>query len=236
MQVYDFDIEMAPAEHMIFFTYVDRPGIIGKVGTILGGHGVNIATMDVGRKGERGDALMCLTVDAPVPSHVLSTSRRRSGPTASARSRCRRKARLLNSRDHEAARADHHHPPARSDAHRRVPSPVRPSVTPAPEPQESLHEAFTQVQRSQTGRRPSHLRDRRRRRLHGADVHGVAQDALGHLAVDRAAAHVRRGRDPLAVDRPPRRPVRSPQGDDDLRVDRGRRLLRDGVRPCAEAG
>jgi D-3-phosphoglycerate dehydrogenase / 2-oxoglutarate reductase len=72
MQVYDFDVEMAPAEHMIFFTYADRPGIIGTVGSILGGHGVNIATMDVGRKGERGDALMCLTVDAPVPSHVLS--------------------------------------------------------------------------------------------------------------------------------------------------------------------
>lgn len=72
MQVYDFDIEMAPAEHMIFFTYADRPGIIGTVGTILGGHGVNIATMDVGRKDERGEALMCLTVDAPVPPDVLN--------------------------------------------------------------------------------------------------------------------------------------------------------------------
>ena len=36
MQVYDFDIEVAPAEHMVFFTYADRPGIIGRVGTILG--------------------------------------------------------------------------------------------------------------------------------------------------------------------------------------------------------
>ena len=71
MQVDDFDIEMAPAEHMVFFTYTDRPGIIGKVGTILGGHGVNIATMDVGRRDEGGEALMCLTVDAPVPPHVL---------------------------------------------------------------------------------------------------------------------------------------------------------------------
>ena len=71
MQVDDFDIEMAPAEHMVFFTYADRPGIIGTVGTILGGHGVNIATMDVGRKDEGGEALMCLTVDTPVPPHVL---------------------------------------------------------------------------------------------------------------------------------------------------------------------
>ncbi len=72
MQVYDFDVEMAPAEHMIFFTYDDRPGIIGRVGTILGEHGVNIATMEVGRQSEGGVALMCLTVDAPVPPHVLS--------------------------------------------------------------------------------------------------------------------------------------------------------------------
>jgi D-3-phosphoglycerate dehydrogenase len=72
MKVYDFDVEMAPAEHMIFFLYADRPGIIGTVGTILGDHGVNIATMDVGRRNEGGDALMCLTVDAPVPADVLN--------------------------------------------------------------------------------------------------------------------------------------------------------------------
>ncbi|MGZ4153957.1 MAG: phosphoglycerate dehydrogenase, partial [Actinomycetota bacterium] len=71
MQVFDFEIELAPAEHMIFFIYTDRPGVIGTVGTILGGHGVNIATMEVGRTDEGGDALMCLTVDAPVPPHVL---------------------------------------------------------------------------------------------------------------------------------------------------------------------
>jgi D-3-phosphoglycerate dehydrogenase / 2-oxoglutarate reductase len=71
MQVFDFEIELAPAEHMIFFIYADRPGVIGTVGTILGGHGVNIATMEVGRTDEGGEALMCLTVDAPVPPDVL---------------------------------------------------------------------------------------------------------------------------------------------------------------------
>ena len=71
MQVDDFDIEVTPAEHMIFFTYIDRPGIIGRVGTILGDHGINIATMDVGRLAEGEQALMCLTVDSPVPPDVL---------------------------------------------------------------------------------------------------------------------------------------------------------------------
>jgi D-3-phosphoglycerate dehydrogenase len=70
-QVNEFDIEVTPAGHMVFFTYVDRPGIIGKVGTILGDHGVNIATMDVGRKAEGGEALMCLTVDTEIPADVL---------------------------------------------------------------------------------------------------------------------------------------------------------------------
>ena len=70
-QVNDFEIEVTPAGHMVFFTYVDRPGIIGTVGTMLGEHGVNIATMDVGRKAEGGDALMCLTVDTEVPADVL---------------------------------------------------------------------------------------------------------------------------------------------------------------------
>jgi D-3-phosphoglycerate dehydrogenase / 2-oxoglutarate reductase len=71
MRVDDFDIEVAPAEHMIFFTYLDRPGIIGRVGTILGDHDINIATMDVGRLAEGEEALMCLTVDSPVPPEVL---------------------------------------------------------------------------------------------------------------------------------------------------------------------
>ena len=71
VEVDGFDIEIAPAEHMVFFTYTDRPGIIGKVGTILGEHEINIATMDVGRKAEAGEALMCITVDTVVPPHVL---------------------------------------------------------------------------------------------------------------------------------------------------------------------
>ncbi len=73
VEVDGFGIEITPAPRMVFFNYLDRPGIIGKVGTILGEHDVNIATMDVGRKATGGamEALMCLTVDSPVPPHVL---------------------------------------------------------------------------------------------------------------------------------------------------------------------
>jgi D-3-phosphoglycerate dehydrogenase / 2-oxoglutarate reductase len=72
MQVNDFDIEVSPAPRMVFFNYVDRPGVIGTVGSILGQHDINIATMDVGRKpeGQGMEALMCLTVDTEVPAEV----------------------------------------------------------------------------------------------------------------------------------------------------------------------
>jgi D-3-phosphoglycerate dehydrogenase / 2-oxoglutarate reductase len=75
MQVNDYDIEMAPARYMLFFTYEDRPGVIGTVGTVLGEAGINIATMDVGRPSRGGTALMGLTLDSPVPVEVIERIR-----------------------------------------------------------------------------------------------------------------------------------------------------------------
>ena len=62
---------MGHVNHAVFFRYVDRPGIIGRVGTIFGEAGINIATMDVGRRAQGGEALMVLTVDSEVPATVL---------------------------------------------------------------------------------------------------------------------------------------------------------------------
>jgi D-3-phosphoglycerate dehydrogenase len=72
VQVHDFDIDMAPARYMAFFLYEDRPGVIGTVGSMLGNAGINIASMEVGRKEAGGSALMGLTVDSPIPSEVLA--------------------------------------------------------------------------------------------------------------------------------------------------------------------
>ena len=71
VQVYGFDVDMAPARYMVFLLYEDRPGVIGTVGTILGSAGVNIASMEVGRKEAGGTALMGLTLDSPIPADVL---------------------------------------------------------------------------------------------------------------------------------------------------------------------
>ncbi len=78
-QVFDFEIEMAPARHMLFFTYEDRPGVIGRVGTILGEHEINIGTMEVGRKSAGGQALMGLTVDSSIPQEVIDRISREIG-------------------------------------------------------------------------------------------------------------------------------------------------------------
>jgi D-3-phosphoglycerate dehydrogenase / 2-oxoglutarate reductase len=71
VQVFDFDVDMAPARHMTFFMYEDRPGVIGKVGTMLGDAHINIAGAQVARKGAGGAALMAVTTDTHIPAEVL---------------------------------------------------------------------------------------------------------------------------------------------------------------------
>ena len=61
----------ALAEHLVFLTYTDRPGIVGVVGQILGGEGINIAGMQVSRDTRGGPALIALTVDSVIPPVVL---------------------------------------------------------------------------------------------------------------------------------------------------------------------
>jgi D-3-phosphoglycerate dehydrogenase / 2-oxoglutarate reductase len=61
----DIEIEIAP--HMGIFRYRDVPGMIGRVGTILGRAAVNIASMAVSRSRTQGQAVMAVTVDSPVP-------------------------------------------------------------------------------------------------------------------------------------------------------------------------
>lgn len=71
VEVNGFDMEIAPAEHMVFLTYTDRPGVVGTVGQILGSEGINIAGMQVCRDARGGHALIVLTVDSAIPAIVL---------------------------------------------------------------------------------------------------------------------------------------------------------------------
>jgi D-3-phosphoglycerate dehydrogenase / 2-oxoglutarate reductase len=71
VEVDGFDIEVPPAEHLVFLRYIDRPGIVGIVGRILGDAGVNIGSMQVSRDRQGGHALVGMTVDSAVPHAVL---------------------------------------------------------------------------------------------------------------------------------------------------------------------
>lgn len=72
VSLYGFDLDMIPSQYMSFFRYEDRPGMIGKVGTVLGAHDINIASMQVGREKMGGTALMGINVDIPVPRETLN--------------------------------------------------------------------------------------------------------------------------------------------------------------------
>jgi D-3-phosphoglycerate dehydrogenase / 2-oxoglutarate reductase len=67
----DFPINVPPIQHMLFTRHRDMPGIIGKIGSLLGSFNVNIASMQVGRQIVRGDAVMVLSLDDPLPDGIL---------------------------------------------------------------------------------------------------------------------------------------------------------------------
>jgi len=76
VHVYEYDIDLGPSKYMAFFRYADIPGMIGKIGTILGNHSINIAHMQVGRRKIGGEAVMGINVDIPIPDQVMEEIRR----------------------------------------------------------------------------------------------------------------------------------------------------------------
>ncbi|WP_298268230.1 phosphoglycerate dehydrogenase [Geobacter sp.] len=71
----DYQVDFAPEEHMLLLTYGDRPGMIGKIGTILGTHDINIASMHLGRREKQGEAMVILSLDSAVPPSVVEELR-----------------------------------------------------------------------------------------------------------------------------------------------------------------
>jgi D-3-phosphoglycerate dehydrogenase len=66
---FELDMELAPL--LVVFRYDDVPGVIGKVGTLFGVAGVNIANMTVSRTRQGGQALMALSIDSPAPPDLV---------------------------------------------------------------------------------------------------------------------------------------------------------------------
>lgn len=77
----DYQVDFAPEEHMLLLAYEDRPGMIGKLGTILGAHDINIAAMNLGRREKRGEAMVILSLDSAVPAYVIEELRKATDAT-----------------------------------------------------------------------------------------------------------------------------------------------------------
>ncbi|PZO12522.1 MAG: phosphoglycerate dehydrogenase [Leptolyngbya foveolarum] len=75
----NFPINVPPTKYMLFTLHRDMPGIIGKIGSLLGSFNVNIASMQVGRKIVRGDAVMVLSIDDPLPEGIITEIKKEPG-------------------------------------------------------------------------------------------------------------------------------------------------------------
>ncbi len=71
VEVDGYDVDIEPTEHLAFFRYQDRPGMVGTVGGVLGQAGINIAGMQVCRDEKGGHALVALSVDTAIPAAAL---------------------------------------------------------------------------------------------------------------------------------------------------------------------
>jgi D-3-phosphoglycerate dehydrogenase len=72
VQLRDLNIEFTPEGHILLLSYEDRPGMVGRIGSILGALNVNIASMHVGRKSKRGRAIVVLMLDEDLTNEQVA--------------------------------------------------------------------------------------------------------------------------------------------------------------------
>jgi D-3-phosphoglycerate dehydrogenase len=71
----DLDMEFTPEGYIFVLSYEDRPGVVGKIGSLLGRHNVNIAAMQVGRRAKRGRAIVVLSLDEDLTAEQIEELR-----------------------------------------------------------------------------------------------------------------------------------------------------------------
>lgn len=75
IQIDDADMDIRLNKHMLFLRYPDKPGYVGKFGTLLANHGINIANMEVGSLDSRERASMVIGLNEPAGTDVLEELR-----------------------------------------------------------------------------------------------------------------------------------------------------------------
>jgi D-3-phosphoglycerate dehydrogenase len=76
IQIKGININAEFAPHMLYVTNEDKPGFIGRLGTVLGQAGVNIASFALGRSAPGADAIALVEVDGPVSDEVIAEIRK----------------------------------------------------------------------------------------------------------------------------------------------------------------
>jgi D-3-phosphoglycerate dehydrogenase / 2-oxoglutarate reductase len=71
IQIKGIELECNFGPHMLYITNNDRPGFVGRVGTLLGNAGINMGTFHLGRIAEGGDAISIIETDGEVPQSVM---------------------------------------------------------------------------------------------------------------------------------------------------------------------
>ena len=72
VRIDDYWIDVAPVGTVLITQHLDRPGMIGRVGTLLGEGDVNISSMQVGRRVRRGEAIMVMNLDEPLSEELIN--------------------------------------------------------------------------------------------------------------------------------------------------------------------
>jgi D-3-phosphoglycerate dehydrogenase len=72
VSVNNFRVEFKPEGHLIYIVNRDVPGVVGKVGTLLGDREINIAEYNLARAGSGESAMAIITVDSPLDAETLS--------------------------------------------------------------------------------------------------------------------------------------------------------------------
>jgi len=72
IQIKDIGLEAGFAPSMLYVTNQDKPGFIGRLGTLLGTEKVNIASFNLGRSGPGQDAISLIEVDGPIEDAILA--------------------------------------------------------------------------------------------------------------------------------------------------------------------
>jgi D-3-phosphoglycerate dehydrogenase len=79
VEIFGIGIEAELAGHMLYIVNDDKPGFIGRIGTLLGNHGINIGTFNLGRREAGGEAVLLLSLDEALTPEVVAEAEKVEG-------------------------------------------------------------------------------------------------------------------------------------------------------------